>query len=120
MSYNFEQIKRTKVIDSSIINERAEGLSSVNKKAPLNSENLLHMAEYINHVCSHELKEPVKNLSNLIQLLHSQNAEKLDEESLSYIHHIFNNLNRMQTLIKDIAHHFEITKCAPPRIQLFA
>jgi signal transduction histidine kinase len=59
------------------------------------------------HVCSHDLKEPLRSISNFIQLLFSHNSEQFDEESLLYMRHTLKGIDRMNTLIKDILSYSE-------------
>ena len=54
------------------------------------------------HVCSHDLKEPLRSISNFIQLLFGRNSEHFDEESLIYMRHTLKGIDRMNSLIKDI------------------
>ncbi|MES2252642.1 MAG: ATP-binding protein [Pseudomonadota bacterium] len=61
------------------------------------------------HICSHDLKEPLRGISNFIQLLIDQNSENLDNTSLSYMHYILKNTHRMKILIKDILSYAELS-----------
>jgi signal transduction histidine kinase len=54
------------------------------------------------HVCSHDLKEPLRGVSNFMNLLFKHNSEHFDEESLIYMRHILKSIDRMDTLIHDI------------------
>ena len=60
------------------------------------------------HVCSHDLKEPLRSVSNFIQLLFNHNSGRFDEESLLYMSHALKGTERMNTLIKDILSYSEI------------
>ena len=54
------------------------------------------------HVCSHDLKEPLRSASCFMNLLFKRNSEHFDEESLSYMNHILKSMSRMSTLIHDL------------------
>lgn len=71
------------------------------------------------HVCSHDLKEPLRSISNFIQLLFSRNSEQFDEESLLYVRHTLKGIDRMSMLIKDILSYSEtIGHAASEKLQL--
>jgi PAS domain-containing protein len=54
------------------------------------------------HICSHDLKEPLRSISNFIHLLFVRNLEFFDEESLLYMRHALKGIDRMGALIQDI------------------
>ena len=103
------------IIYSNVITDRIN--SEINLKAAV--ENLSRSNQALKksnqaldrfaHVCSHDLKEPLRSVSNLIQLLFNRNSEQYDEESLLYIRHALKGINRMNTLIKDILSYSETT-----------
>lgn len=60
------------------------------------------------HVCSHDLKEPLRSVSNFIHLLFSSNSENFNEESIVYMRYILKGIDRMNILIKDILEYSKI------------
>ena len=54
------------------------------------------------HICSHDLKEPLRSVSGFVQLLLAQNANNFDDVSFTYVPYILKGIDRMNTLIKDI------------------
>lgn len=54
------------------------------------------------YICSHDLQEPLRMVSNYTQLLSSRYAEKLDNESAEYMEFITDGVARMRELINDI------------------
>lgn len=65
------------------------------------------------HVCSHDLKEPLRSISNFIQLLFNKNAEHFDDESLLYMRHTIKGIEHMNILIKDVLAYSEIINHVP-------
>ncbi|MDP4724832.1 MAG: ATP-binding protein [Alphaproteobacteria bacterium] len=75
-----------------------QALECLNNSLKLSNQALESFA----HVCSHDLKEPLRSISNFIHLLFAHNLELLDEESLAYMRHIYKGIDRMSALIQDI------------------
>jgi len=89
------------IIYSNVVTEYKE--SEKNLKTTV--ENLIRSNQELErfaHVCSHDLKEPLRSISNFIHLLFSHNSQQFDEESLMYVGHILKGIDRMNTLIKDV------------------
>ncbi len=89
------------IIHSTIVTERKQN----EKNLDITIKNLTHSnnsLEQFAHICSHDLKEPLRSVSNFIQLLVNSNSEHFNEESLLYVRHILSGLGRMDNLIKDI------------------
>jgi PAS domain S-box-containing protein len=89
------------VIFSEIITERKKTefrLKKMVEDLTLSNQGLERFA----HICSHDLKEPLRTISGLIQLLRRHNPDVFDDISQDYIHHILKGLDRMNTMIKGI------------------
>lgn len=89
------------IVYSNIVTERKENEKKLNTIV----ENLIRSNQALErfaHVCSHDLKEPLRSISNFIQLLFERNSEYFDEESLIYVRHTLKGIDRMNSLIKDI------------------
>lgn len=94
-------------INSNIITDRiksAKKLETTVKNLSRSNQALERFA----HVCSHDLKEPLRSVSNFIHLLFSANAEMFNEESMLYMRHILKGIDRMNILIKDILDYSKI------------
>ncbi len=61
------------------------------------------------HICSHDLKGPLRSISGFLQLLVRHNTDVFDDTSLMYIPHIVQNINRMDELIKGILEYSKIS-----------
>lgn len=89
------------IVYSNVVTERKEN----EKRLNVTVENLIRSNQALErfaHVCSHDLKEPLRSISNFIQLLFTRNSEHFDEESLIYMQHTLKGIDRMNSLIKDI------------------
>ncbi|MES2253350.1 MAG: ATP-binding protein [Pseudomonadota bacterium] len=89
------------IIYSNVVTEHKEN----EKNLKTTVENLIRSNQELErfaHVCSHDLKEPLRSISNFIHLLFSRNSARYDEESLLYVSHILKGIDRMNTLIKDV------------------
>lgn len=96
------------IVYSNVVTERKES----EKKLNITVENLIRSNQALErfaHVCSHDLKEPLRSISNFIQLLFERNSEHFDEESLIYMRHTLKGIDRMNSLIKDILLYSKIT-----------
>jgi signal transduction histidine kinase len=60
------------------------------------------------HVCSHDLKGPLRSVSNFIHLLFNASSEHFTEESMLYMRYILKGIARMDMLIKDILEYSKI------------
>ncbi len=96
------------IVYSNVVTDRKE----TEKRLNMTVENLIRSNQALErfaHVCSHDLKEPLRSISNFIQLLFSRNSEHFDEESLIYMRHTLKGIDRMSSLIKDILLYSKIT-----------
>ncbi len=66
--------------------------------------------ESFGYVCSHDLKEPLRNVANYIQLLFNKYKNDFDETSVTYMHYVLKGITRMKTLIDDILLYSKVIK----------
>lgn len=96
------------IVYSNVVTERKKNENRLSTTV----ENLIRSNQALErfaHVCSHDLKEPLRSISNFIQLLFARNSEHFDEESLIYMRHTLKGIDRMNSLIKDILLYSKIT-----------
>lgn len=94
-------------INSNIVTNRIK--AQKNLKATVKNLSRSNQAlERFAHVCSHDLKEPLRSVSNFIHLLFNANSEYFNEESMLYMRHILKGVDRMNFLIKDILDYSKI------------
>lgn len=58
--------------------------------------------EQFNYIASHDLQEPLRTVSNYIQILEEDFAGKLSEDALSYLQTISTATSRMQVLVRSL------------------
>ncbi len=73
-------------------------LDDKNKKLKLTNTALEDFA----NIVSHDLKEPLRTISNFLNLLHRRNKDVLDENSLEFIDICQNSASRLDKLVKSL------------------
>lgn len=66
--------------------------------------------EQFTYIASHDLQEPLRSISTLVELVASEYAGKLDENADSYLRFIRESSNRMSDLIKALLDYSRIGK----------
>ena len=90
------------------INDRIIGkekLLKANQTLRLKTEELLNTnaeLERFSYVASHDLQEPLRMVSNFLELLALRYNDVIDEKGKLYIHYAVDGAKRMQQLIKDL------------------
>ncbi|WP_293611418.1 PAS domain-containing sensor histidine kinase [Ponticaulis sp.] len=54
------------------------------------------------YVASHDLKEPLRAIEAISEILALDYADKLDEEGLTYLHHLTESAQRMRLVVTDV------------------
>lgn len=85
------QIKEANKILTQTVEQRTAELERKNKEV-----------EQFAFVASHDLQEPLRNISSFVDLLEKQYRGKLDDHADKYLHYIVQSSDRMKTLIKDL------------------
>ena len=77
---------------------RARKLEELNKELEASNRELDQFA----HIASHDLREPLRTITNFIQLLLENNTEKLGPDAEKYAYFIVDGADRMKRLIQDL------------------
>jgi len=94
------------------LQRKAEELSHANKELTRSNKELEQFA----YVASHDLQEPLRMVSNYVDLLAMHFEGRLDDEANNYIRHAYDGAIRAQELIRDILSYAKIG----PKEQLLA
>jgi two-component system sensor kinase FixL len=89
------------MIYSNIITDRIESQNKI-RDAVNNLTRSNQALDRFAHICSHDLKEPLRCTSSFINLLFRDNSKHFNEESLIYMNHVLKSIDRMGALIQDI------------------
>jgi signal transduction histidine kinase len=90
--------ERVTVFSKDEIGQVAAAMNNMTDKLVLSNEELGHFA----YIASHDLQEPLRTISNYVELLQRKYEGKLDENADKYLSVITGATNRMQLLIKDV------------------
>lgn len=89
------------VVLASIIDITERKLQEITLKKQVELETKNKELEQFAYVASHDLQEPLRTVSNYMQVIEEDYANRiLDEQALKYIHAVNNATNRMSMLIK--------------------
>lgn len=90
--------ERVTVFSKDEIGQVAEAMNHMTDKLVSSNEELSQFA----YIASHDLQEPLRTISNYVELLQRKYKGKLDENADKYLGVITGATNRMQMLIKDV------------------
>jgi PAS domain S-box-containing protein len=85
---------------ASIIDITERKLQEITLKKQVELETKNKELEQFAYVASHDLQEPLRTVSNYMQLFKEDYSERLDEQAFRYIHAVNNATSRMSMLIK--------------------
>ena len=89
------------IIYTNVVTEKRKSEDNL-KKMVENLKRSNTELERFAHICSHDLKEPLRSVSGFVQLLLTHNSGTFDDTSIKYIQHVLKGLDRMDSLIRDI------------------
>jgi len=67
-----------------------------------------HQLEHLAQVGSHDLKEPLRNISNFSQLLNEQCSDSISEEGKTYLQFILKGVNQLNNTLNDFIDYLQI------------
>ena len=83
--------------------QRAAELISINKELEQFEHANKELKQFA-YIASHELKEPLRTISNFIQIINEDYSEQLDKKAIEYLQTIDNSTKRMSALIDSLLH----------------
>ena len=96
------ELKRHREHLEDLVEERTHALKQAHDALRQRTEDLQRANQELEHfafVASHDLKEPLRKISNFTSLLEKRYKGKLDEKADQYIHYVVDGAHRMETLI---------------------
>jgi len=84
-------------VNNSINNQNEVLLDKTNKL-----QEILRELERLAFITSHDLKEPLRNISSFLQILKSKYKDTLDEDGISYINFSLNGAHQIKKLIEGL------------------
>lgn len=73
-----------------------------------NHEKINTILSLFTHAYTHELREPIRNVSNFTQLLSHQECSKIGDSGLVYIKNIQQCIDRMESVTRDISYYISL------------
>ncbi len=70
--------------------------------------------EQFGYIISHDLQAPLRTISSFCQLLAKRNADKLDDDSQTWMSHVVDGTTRMKTLIDELLKYSRVKKSDEP------
>lgn len=86
--------------------KHSEDLLDYSKKLEYYNSNLEQFA----YVASHDLQEPLRTITNFLNLLEERQKDKLDPDSRRYLNHVVIAATRLKALVQDLLHFSRIGK----------
>lgn len=102
---NKELQKRNENLEM-IVSERTKDLREANEELRRSNNELEHFA----YAASHDMKEPIRMVSNFVQLLEKQYGEKLGENGKRYVKFAIDGVSRMSGLIQNLLEYATLGK----------
>ena len=100
-----DKISAHKILEEKV-NERTEELRLMNKNLETSNKELERFA----YIASHDLREPLRNISGFAELLKKGLKPEKDSNIEEYLSYITNNTNQLNTLIQDILSYSKLKK----------
>jgi len=93
------------------ISDRKENEQALVNQAELLSRSNADLREFA-YIASHDLQEPLRNVSTFTQLLERRYKGQLDSEAETFIKYIVDSANRMTQLIRDLLQYSQVIHSA--------
>jgi signal transduction histidine kinase len=105
----------SQVIDNAVLYAKAQQQISRRLHTERRLERSNTELAQFTYITSHDLQEPLRQVSNFSQLLQRRNRGCIDERTNSYLNHIVDNVDRMHRQIQDLLLFSRLGREAPAR-----
>lgn len=102
-----DQTATTKNLNT--LKEKIYSLSLKNKTTSSANENSDHLNNFA-HMCSHDMKEPLRMICNFAKLIEKRAGEHLDPVSKEYMQYVVGGAQNINTLITDLMSYIDTTQ----------
>lgn len=102
---NRKKQKETTSLENQVF-ERTKEYEQINQHLQEKNTELQQFA----YIASHDLKEPLRNISSFAQLIERKSKGQLDEETREYLTYLNTNVAQMQQLIMDVLQYSKVSE----------
>ena len=110
----FKGFRNRKIVSQKLkeeVHSRTQELETMNSDLKKSNKEM----ERFNHIASHDLKEPLRNIISFTRLLERRIKKQKDNVAEEYLSFVMTNAKQMNTLIEDV---LEFSNCSDRKVQI--